>query len=154
MRTLALCVALLAASPASAGDTGTLVAKFMQAWSAGDTKGLSGLFAPDADLITPDGVVVGGNANIEKFYAFVFANGYAGSVGQAEITQARAISPSLSIVDAQWSIVGAHGKDGALRPVEKGIMAAVLEKQGDTWRIRALRENRGAAEFSAFPPKQ
>jgi uncharacterized protein (TIGR02246 family) len=153
MRTLALCVALLAASPASAGDTGTLVAKFMQAWSAGDAKGLSGLFAPDADLITPDGVVVAGNANIEKFYAWVFANGYAGSAGEAEITQAREISPSLSIVDARWSISGAHGKDGALRPVEKGIMAAVLEKQGDGWRIRALRENRGAVEFTAFPPK-
>jgi uncharacterized protein (TIGR02246 family) len=153
MRMLALCAALLAASPASAGDTGTLVAKFTQAWSAGDAKGLSGLFAPDADLITPDGVVVVGNANIEKFYAWVFANGYAGSAGEAEIAQTREISPSLSIVDARWSISGAHGKDGALRPVEKGIMAAVLEKQGDTWRIRALRENRGAVEFTAFPPK-
>jgi uncharacterized protein (TIGR02246 family) len=154
MRMLVLCAALLAASPASAGDTSALVAKFMQAWSAGDAKGLGSLFAPDADLITPDGVVVGGNANIEKFYAWVFANGYAGSVGRAEIMQTRELCPSLSIVDARWSIDGAHGKDGALRPVEKGIMAAVLEKQGDLWRIRALRENRGAAEFSAFATKQ
>jgi uncharacterized protein (TIGR02246 family) len=142
---------LLVASHACAGDTGTLVAKFMRAWSAGDAKGLSTLFAPDADLVTPDGVVVGGNANIEKFYAWVFANGYAGSQGQAQITQTRELSPSLSIVDARWSISGAHGKDGALRPVEKGIMAAVLEKRGDTWRIRALRENRGAIGFSVFP---
>ena len=154
MKTLVLCAALALATPAFAADDGApgLVASFMQAWDASDAKALAALFEADADLVTPDGVVAKGRDNIGKFYAYVFANGYAGSKGAAEIVQMRALGASLSIVDARWSIAGAHKGDGTPRPAESGIMAAVLEKDADGWRIRALRENRGAADLKPFGP--
>ncbi|HEX4860357.1 MAG TPA: SgcJ/EcaC family oxidoreductase [Rhizomicrobium sp.] len=158
MKTLVLFAAtaltLAFTTPAFAADGGApqLVASFMQAWDAGDAKALAALFAADADLVTPDGVVAQGRENIGKFYAYVFANGYAGSKGAAEIVQMRALGASLSIVDARWSIAGAHKGDGSQRPAEAGIMAAVLEKGADGWHIRALRENRGAADLKPFGP--
>lgn len=158
MKTLVLCTAtaltLAFATPAFAADDGApqLVASFMHAWDTGDAKALAALFASDADLVTPDGVVAKGRDNIGRFYAYVFANGYAGSKGAAEIVQTRALGASLSIVDARWSIIGAHKNDGSERPAESGIMAAVLEKDADGWRIRALRENRGAPDLKPFGP--
>jgi uncharacterized protein (TIGR02246 family) len=145
MKMLVLCAALAFATPAFADDGASgLVARFMQAWDAGDPKALSALFTDDADLVTPDGVVAKGRSNIGAFYAYVFAKGYAGSHGSAQIVQTRALSSTLSIVDARWSIAAAK------RPPESGIMAAVLEKDADGWHIRALRENRGAAGLKPF----
>src|SRR5262249_25131121 len=142
MKMLVLCAALTFATPAFAGDgVPELVASFMRAWDAGDAKALSALFAEDADLVTPDGIVAKGRGNIGAFYAYVFTKGYAGSHGAAEIVQTRALSTTLSIVDARWSITGAK------HPPESGIMAAVLEKDADGWHIRALRENRGATDL-------
>jgi uncharacterized protein (TIGR02246 family) len=142
MKTLVLCLALAFAAPASADDTSALVAKFTQAWDAGDAKGLAALFAPGADLVTPDGKVISGRANIEAFYAYVFAHGYAGVKAEATVVVTRTLAPDLDIVDARWSI----------GDKEKGIMAAVLCRNADGWRILALRENRGATDLSAFAP--
>lgn len=136
MTMLALALATALAAPDD------LATRFVQAWDASDAQALSALFAPDADLITPDGRMVSGPAHIDAFYTYVFAHGYRGVPATAEILSVRVLAPGLDIVDARWTI----------GDKEKGIMAAVLEKTDAGWRIRALRENRGATGLSAFSP--
>jgi len=132
--------------------SGALVSGFMQAWSASDPKRLSRLFAQDADLVTPDCTRSTGRENIEAFYDAVFAHGYRGSIGRGEVVSERALSPDISLIDAQWSISGARTPGGAPRGDETGIMAAVIGRTEEGWRILALRENGGASTFSPFPP--
>ncbi|MGH6869944.1 MAG: SgcJ/EcaC family oxidoreductase [Rhizomicrobium sp.] len=144
---------LLMPAAASAGGEQNLFTHFMAAWDAADARALSALFAPDADFVSPSGAAAKGRDNIESFYAAAFARGYAGSSGEGEIVSARPLTPDLMLIDARFAISGARQTDGQLRPVEKGIMVAVLRKSAAGWRIAALRENEGAAGFSAFPPK-
>ena len=131
-----------------------LLNNFMQAWNRSDAKALAALFASDADLITPDGIRSRGREGIESFYAAVFARGYAGSIGTGEIVNERALSSDISLIDARWSISHARNADGSERPAEKGILVAVAAKDNSGWRILALRENRGASDFTAFPPQR
>ena len=90
--------------------------------------------------------------HIEAFYDAVFAHGYRGSIGRGEVVSERALSPDISLIDAQWSISGARTPGGAPRGDETGIMAAVIGRTEEGWRILALRENGGASTFSPFPP--
>ena len=155
---LTLCAGFALASPLSAqvsqapDPASALVADFMAAWSAADAKGLANLFADGADLVTPDGMHAQGRAGIEAFYAAAFARGYGGSRGAGEIVSERNIAPGLMLVDARWSIAGAHNPDGSARPAENGILAAVLSHAEAGWRIVALRENAGAKDLTKFPP--
>lgn len=132
--------ALLAAPAAAADDAGSLADAFVQAWDAGDAKALAALFASDADIVTPDGTVVSGPAKIEAFYAHVFAQGLKGVPATTEIARVRDLASGLALIDSRF----------AIGDRESGIMAAVVEKQGGVWRIRALRENTKAKAFSAF----
>lgn len=149
-----LCAALLTGMPVCAqdGDAAALVSSFMQAWNAADAKGLGALFASDADLVTPTGIHSRGRAAIEAFYASAFARGYAGSKGQGEIVHERTLSSDISLIDARFSIAGAHNQDGSTRNAETGILAAVIGRTSSGWQILALRENEGAADFTSFPP--
>ena len=147
-----LCLVAASATPASADDASSLVSQFMQAWNAADAKGLSALFAPDADLVTPTGIDSRGRDAIAAFYATVFARGYTGSKGVGEIVHTRALSSDIILIDARFAIAGAKKEDGSLRGDESGIMTAVLGRTDQGWQILALRENEGAADFTAFPP--
>ena len=140
------------AAPAAAAEPAALLPQFMQAWSAGDAKAIAALFAPDADFVSPDGVKASGRGNIEMFYAAAFARGYAGSRGIGEVVATRLITPDLALIDGRWSISGAKTETGQARPAERGILAAVLRRDGDGWHIVALREANGASDFHAFPP--
>ena len=143
MKTLAFGLAVLLATPAAADDDAAALSRaFVQAWDANDAKALAGLFAPGADIVTPDGTVVSGATKIEAFYASVFAHGLKGVPATTRIERERDLAPGLAIVDARF----------AIGDKESGIMAAVLQKGDAGWRILALRENRGANAFSDFAP--
>ena len=123
-----------------------LVAHFLTAWNAADAKALGALFTPDADFVSPFGQHARGRDAIQAFYATVFANGFAGSKGTGEIVSTRALAPDLMLVDARFTISRPQKE-------EKGIMAAIFRRDGDVWRIEALRENESASDFSDFPPR-
>jgi uncharacterized protein (TIGR02246 family) len=147
-----LCLTAALSTPASAMDASSLVPQFMQAWNAADAKALSALFAPDGDLVTPTGIDSKGRDAIAAFYATAFARGYAGSKGIGEIVHTRTLSSDIVLIDARFTISGAKKEDGSLRTDENGIMTAVLGRTDQGWQILALRENEGAADFTAFPP--
>jgi uncharacterized protein (TIGR02246 family) len=150
MRAVLLASLVLAAfvTPAFAtDDPSALLGRFMQAWSASDAKGIAMLFAADADFVNPDGYKATGRDAIEMFYAAAFARGYAGSKGVGEVVSTRVVAPDLVLIDGRWSIDGAKTESGALRPMEKGILAALVRRERDGWHIVALRETNSATDF-------
>jgi uncharacterized protein (TIGR02246 family) len=148
MFVLSLLAMLTTPAFAQGNDATSLLDKFMQAWSASDAKAIGALFAPDADFISPFGISAKGRADIETFYAAAFARGYAGSAGTAEIVSTRVLAPDVSLIDAHFTISGAHHEDGSARPEEKGIMVAVLRRGTSGWQIAALRENESASQIT------
>ena len=117
---------------------------FSAAWNQADAQAVAEVFSEDADLVIPQGLMMNGRSAIAKFYARVFANGYAGSEGTAAVKQIKMVREDLAIVDGEWSITGAHDASGNIRPPERGIFCALVERQSDKWVIRALRETSGA----------
>lgn len=146
----------LAAAPAIAAGrddsaqsaAGTLLAKFMAAWSASDATALASLFAPDADFINPWGTHASGRDEIRAFYAGAFAMGYAGSKGEGDLISVRTLDDGLAVIDGRWRIIGARNEDGSPRADEKGILVAVVGKRGPEWQILALRENTSATDVT------
>jgi uncharacterized protein (TIGR02246 family) len=140
----------LAATPALAADdpaqgaASSLVARFMQAWSAADASGISALFADDADFINPEGYAASGRDHIAAFYASAFTRGYAGSQAIGHVVSVHTVAPEVAVIDGTWQIAGAKTETGAVRPAEKGLLVAVIRKDGDGWRIVSLRESSSA----------
>ncbi len=121
-----------------------LIPAFTDAWSRGDGQALASLFAPDGDLMIPTGNIFSGREAISGFYTSVFANGYRGSKGAGEIARVRFVQPNVAVGDGTWSIRGAHDKEGKEAAAEKGVFTFVAVKQGEQWRISALREQTSA----------
>ena len=155
MKPLVLCAALLVATPALADDgASALVASFMQDWSKADAKALAALFAPDADLVTPDGIVVKGRDRIGAFYAYAFANGYAGSRGAAEIAQTRALAfapgedPNVRVIALrEVPRIATRNAEPQLELVRRAVRRegqVDFERQGPTARRRYAESLRNA----------
>jgi uncharacterized protein (TIGR02246 family) len=155
MWTILLAALLLAAfaAPAAAEPPVALLDRFMAAWSAGDAKAIAALFAADGDFVNPDGYRASGRAAIEAFYAGAFARGYAGSRGIGEVVAQRAVVPGLVLIDGRWNISGAKTENGTPRPMEQGILTALLREESDGWRIVALRESNSASDFHMLSAK-
>ena len=126
--------------------------RFMQAWNTSDPAAIGSLFAQDADLIAPDGLFPKGRRAIAAYYAGAFTQGYSGSSLTGKIIQQRMLVPGLTIVDAEFDIVGAHKSDGSMLPVEHGAMAALMLKEPYGWHILAQRERNGS-NFIPFPAR-
>jgi uncharacterized protein (TIGR02246 family) len=107
---------------------------FVQAWERADARGLSALFAPEADLVIPTGASVSGRPAIESFYRGAFAQGYSGTRVVFTLRSVREPRPDTAILDGSWAIL----KSG--EPSEEGLFCAVLGREGGTWQVLALRE--------------
>ncbi len=140
----------LLCTPAMGETSGlqALVDQFMHGWNSSDPKAISDLFAADADLIAPDGVVADGSPAIRAYYAEAFAHGYASSKAVGKIVRERTIGSDLMLLDASFSIDKAHSISSP-KPEEKGAMVVVARRFGDIWRIIALRERSGS-EYTLF----
>ena len=125
-------------------------AQFADAWAKANARAIAALFAPDADLVIPTGLVMRGQPEIEAFYSGVFAQGYRGSQAGSEISHIRFLRPDLALVDATWFIRGAHTKGGTAAPEESGTLVLVATKTAQGWRITALRESESAKSFRAL----
>ena len=124
-----------------------LIPAYLQAWDRGDAQALAGFFASDGDLMIPTGAVFRGPANIAAFYASAFDAGYRGSKAEGKIERLRFVSPDVAVGDGAWSITGAHDRSGSPVPAEHGVFTVIVCKQGDKWRISALREQTGATKL-------
>lgn len=125
----------------------SLIPAFTDAWARSDATALASLFASDGDLMIPTGNVFSGREAVGGFYASVFANGYRGSKGTGEIARVRFVQANVAVGDGTWSITGARDKEGKEAAAERGVFTFVAVKQGDQWKISALREQTSATDL-------
>jgi ketosteroid isomerase-like protein len=121
---------LLGPAIAIAADTTSDVATAYAAWDAafnkGDAKALAATYAADAKLLPPTHAVISGPAEIEKFFAGLFANGVTGH--NLALIEAGG-DGKVAFGAANWS-ARAKGADGASQDVG-GIATHVFEQQAD-----------------------
>lgn len=108
--------------------------EFVSRWAESDSAGLAGLFVQDGDLVVPTGKTLPGRERIAAFYAAVFASGYQGTRVDFALENVRLRDERLAILDGSFSILKKAGAD------ERGRFCAVLVKEGEAWKILALRE--------------
>jgi ketosteroid isomerase-like protein len=117
-------VGSLAADPKS--DVTAAYAAFDAAFNKGDAKTLAAEYAPNAKLMPPSHEVASGPAEIEKFWAAMFANGVTGH--KLEVIDAGG-DGKVVYGTANWSVKG-KDKDG--KPATfTGTGTHVFERQAD-----------------------
>lgn len=130
MRRMALCLVLAAPTAAFAAGPEPDVTAAYAAWDAafnqGDAKALAEAYAEDAKLLPPTHAVVSGRAEIEKFFAGLFANGVTGH--KLALIEAGG-DGSLAYGAANWS-AKAKAADGNGQDIG-GIATHVFERAGD-----------------------
>ena len=113
-----------------AADAKSDVEKAYTAWNAAfnkqDAKAVAALYLPNAKLLPPTHQVASGSAEIEKFFAGLFANGVTGH--RLELIDAGG-DDKVVFGAAKWSATG-KDKDGKATPLG-GIALHVFERQPD-----------------------
>lgn len=128
----ALAVFLLAAAPAAslAEDAKGAVEKAYTAWDAAfnkqDEKTIGASYVANAKLMPPTHQVASGPAEIEKFFAGIFANGV--TAHKLEVIDAGG-DDKIVFATAKWSATG-KDKEGKPMPLS-GLATHVFERQAD-----------------------
>src|SRR5258708_6624679 len=104
-RTAAVLAALLliplaaeAAPPRPEAVAQGLLDAYVAAWDRADARALGAQFAADGDFINPGGTYARGPAQVQAFYAAVFAAGYAGSRGAFHLVTVRRLAAGVIAV--------------------------------------------------------
>jgi ketosteroid isomerase-like protein len=132
VHTSAIVLCLLTAAPgvSLAQDVRGAVEKAYTAWDAAfnkqDAKAVAATYVPSAKLMPPTHQVASGPAEIEKFWAGLFASGVTGH--KLEIIDAGG-DDKIVFGTAKWSATG-KDKDGKPAPLS-GLAMHVFERQAD-----------------------
>jgi uncharacterized protein (TIGR02246 family) len=142
--TLLLAVGLALTTLASGADDDvagvrTSCEAIVTGWNKHDAKAVAAVFAPDADMITPDGRLVSGRAAIEK----AFADDYTGALRESTLRimkePVRFPVPEIAVSDAEVELTGIVGPDGAKAPAMTMIVTNVWKKTDGKWWVYASR---------------
>jgi uncharacterized protein (TIGR02246 family) len=137
---LALAVPAIAASPAGAEAAIQKVwQQFSDAWGRGDAQARAALWAEDASLINPFGVVARGRAAIEKVFEQENAGFAKGTTHTFSNFSYRFLTPTIAEVDVTGTIEGIRGADGTLMPPLTLHIFAIMAKTGGTWQMKDAR---------------
>jgi len=107
--------------------------EFVNAWNKHDAKQLATCFSPDGDLISPNGHVARGRADVEKLLNEEQSGPFKNSRLNMPQKYLRFLSASLAIADYDFDISHTTGGD------IKGLVTSVLRKEGEKWLIAAAR---------------
>jgi len=108
---------------------------FEKSWNVHDPRGLSMIFAEDADFMNVRGMSAHGRAGIEQFHTKPFQSLFKDSNLKITGKKVRMIRPDLAAVDAFWEMTGAVGADGKEIQFRKGLMNLLMSPTGDKWLI-------------------
>jgi uncharacterized protein (TIGR02246 family) len=118
---------------------------FSESFSRHDAHGVAMTFAEDADFTNMGGRRSHGRADIEKWFAGLFAGNLKDSQRTDTVKSIRFFTPELAEADADTVITGTKPADGSVIPPRKGLMIVTMVKQSGRWFIGTFHE----AEFPA-----
>jgi uncharacterized protein (TIGR02246 family) len=147
---LTLSSAVPARSQASGTDADSAAIKkvcgdFSENFSRHDAHGVAMTFAEDADFTNMGGRHSHGRADIEKWFASLFAGNLKDSQRTDTVRSIRFFTPELAEADADTVITGTKSADGSVIPPRKGLMIVTMIKQNGRWFIGTFHE----AEYPA-----
>jgi uncharacterized protein (TIGR02246 family) len=76
----------------------------VEAFNRGDAEAWSKAYAPDAEVIYETGDVYKGQAEIQKFYAKLFAANPGMKLTASDMTNERFLSPAIVLEDGWWKV--------------------------------------------------
>jgi uncharacterized protein (TIGR02246 family) len=120
-------------------------ADFSENFSRHDAHGVAMTFAEDADFTNMGGRHSHGRADIEKWFAGLFAGNLKDSQRTDTVKSIRFFTPELAEADADTVITGTKSADGSVIPPRKGLMIVTMIKQHGRWFIGTFHE----AEYPA-----
>jgi uncharacterized protein (TIGR02246 family) len=118
---------------------------FSENFSRHDAHGVAMTFAEDADFTNMGGRHSHGRAEIEKWFASLFAGNLKDSQRTDSVRSIRFFTAELAEADADTVITGTKSVDGAVIAPRKGLMIVTLIKQNGRWFIGTFHE----AEYPA-----
>jgi len=120
-------------------------ADFSENFSRHDAHGVAMTFAEDSDFTNMGGRHSHGRADIEKWFAALFAGNLKDSQRTDTVRSIRFFTPDLAEADADTVITGTKTADGSAIPPRKGLMIVTMIKQNGRWLIGTFHE----AEYPA-----
>jgi uncharacterized protein (TIGR02246 family) len=112
-----------------------LLKSFLDSWNKHDPHAFAEIFSPDAVITTVGGTRVDGRG-IEKYMQPSFTGpAFKDSVYSATIKSARRFDPDLAVLDLDWEMTGARGRDGGPRGLRKGTLNWVVVQKDGRWKI-------------------
>jgi uncharacterized protein (TIGR02246 family) len=118
---------------------------FSENFSRHDAHGVAMTFAEDSDFTNMGGRHSHGRADIEKWFAALFAGNLKDAQRADTVRSIRFFTPELAEADADTVITGTKTPDGSAIPPRKGLMIVTMIKQNGRWLIGTFHE----AEYPA-----
>lgn len=107
-------------------------ADFTAAWNRHDPAALAGSWAPDGDLINPEGRWAKGKAEVQKAFVDEQAGIFKSSTFANTIQSVRFLTPNMAIVDASFEIANMTPPN-APPMTQKGLYKSIMVKDGGKW---------------------
>jgi uncharacterized protein (TIGR02246 family) len=130
-----------------------IVTAFIDAWNRHDMKALAALFAEDADFVNVIGLHWRGRAEIEKNHVAIHQTRMKNSQLRTTALSQRFLRPDVALAHATWQLQGDTGVDGKAAAPRRGILMAVVVKQGKGWTIAAA-QNTDIVPMPGSPPNR
>ncbi len=113
------------------------VREFEAAYNAGDADALAAIYAVDGTHTYALGFTHRGRTEIGKGLKEQFAGPFKGTKMAITPLRIRALSSSIGVEEASFTLSGLKGADGAVLPPFGGFCLVVYQKDGDTWYVAA-----------------
>lgn len=109
-----------------------------KAWNLHDAKAFSMEFSEDADFTNVRGMSTHSRDSIAIFHEKPFATMFSASKLKAMGKRIRFITADIAAVDSWWEMTGAKTPDGKNIPLRKGLLNAVMTRDGENWLITVM----------------
>ena len=109
-------------------------------WNNGDAASIALLWAPEGDMVHPDGLTERGRETIRSNRAALFMRQeYRGSKHPLTIGNIRCLTPDVAVADGKWELRGVSDAAGKALPTFEGLLTLVMSRASGSWAIEAYR---------------
>ena len=130
-----------------------LLTAFLDSWNRHDAHAFAANFASDAVVTTVGGTRVEGREPLEKYMQPSFSGtAFKDSTYSANIRIARLLRSDLAVLDLDWEMAGARGRDGNPRAARNGTLSWVVVKHAGRWEIASYHNSEVSQTRTSTPP--